>query len=76
VTKLEHSPDLAQADFYLFRLIKLALKGWRFCDVIDIKNATEELKRLSQNGFHECFQNIYIRWQKSIVAQGNILKEM
>jgi len=45
---LEHppySPDLAAADFYL-------LKGRRFCNATDIiKNATEELKRLSQNGF-------------------------
>jgi len=26
VTKLEHSPDLTQAEFYLFPLLKLALK--------------------------------------------------
>jgi len=30
----------------------------------------EELKRLSQNGFQECSQHLYIRWQKCIVAQG------
>jgi len=33
-------------------------------------NATEELKRLPQNGFQECFQHLYSRWQKFIVAQG------
>ena len=48
---LEHSPyspDLAEADFYLFPRLKSALKGRCFRGVTDIiKNATEELKRLS-----------------------------
>jgi len=72
VTKLEHpprSPDLATADFYLFPRLKSALKVRCFCDANDIiKNATEELKRLSQNGFQECFQHLYSCWQKCIVA--------
>jgi hypothetical protein len=47
----------AAGDFCLFPRLKSALKGrQRFCVVTDmIKNATEELKRLSQNGFQECF---------------------
>jgi transposase len=53
LTTQEHSPyfpDLVAADFYLFSGMKSALKRRRFCDVTDIsKNATEELKRLSQN---------------------------
>jgi hypothetical protein len=45
------------------------LKGRRFGDATDnIKNATEELKMLSQNGFQECFQRFYFLWQKCIVA--------
>ena len=32
----------------------------------------EDLKRLSQNGFRECFQRLYSRWQKCIVAQGKL----
>jgi len=51
VTILEHpsySPDLAAADFYLFPPLKKAFKTESFRDVNDIiKNATEELKRLS-----------------------------
>jgi len=63
--------DLAPFDFYLLPWLKSALKGRRFCDVTDIiKNATEELIRLSQNGFQECFQHLYSRWQKCIIAQG------
>ena len=58
-----HSPDLATAEFYLFSRHKSALKGRRFCDATDIiKNAKDELKRLSQYGFQECFQQFYRRW--------------
>jgi hypothetical protein len=74
VTTLEHppySPDLAVVDFYPFPRLKSALKGWRCCDATNIiKNATEELKRLSQNGFQECFQHLYSHWHKCIIAQG------
>jgi hypothetical protein len=65
VTTLEHpphSPDLVTADVFLFPQLKSALKGRSFCDATDImKNATEELKRISQNGFRECFQHLYSR---------------
>ena len=56
VTTMERPhTDLAPGDFYLFSLLKSTLKGRRFCDATDIiKNATEELKRLLQNRFHEC----------------------
>jgi histone-lysine N-methyltransferase SETMAR len=44
-----YSPDLTPADFYLFPRLKSTVKGRSFCDAKDIiKNATEELKRLSQ----------------------------
>jgi len=71
VTTLEHPAyclEVAAADFNLFPQLKSALKGERYCDATDIKNAPEELKRLSQNGFQECFQHIYSRWQKCIFA--------
>ena len=66
------SPDLDPADFYLFVRLNSALKGRHFCVPTDtIKNATKELKRLSQNDFHGCFQHLYIRWQKYLVALGD-----
>ena len=62
VTTLEQPLLLSPADFYLFARLKSALKGQRFCDATDIiKNATEELNRLSQNGFQECFQ-LFLRF--------------
>jgi hypothetical protein len=74
MTTLEHPPyssDVAAVDFYLFHRMKSTLKGRRFCDVTDIiKNAKEELKRLSQNGFQGCFQQLYSRWQKCIFVHG------
>ena len=64
--------DRSTADFYLFPRLKSALKGLRYCGATDInKNATEELKRLLQNGFQEGFQHLYSRWQKCIVAEGD-----
>ena len=40
--------DMAIADFYLFPLMKSALKGWDFCDgTYIIKKVTEKPKRLS-----------------------------
>jgi transposase len=62
VTRLQpppYPPDPAPADFCVFPPLKSALNGWRFCYATEIKNATEELKRLSQNGFfQECFQHL------------------
>jgi hypothetical protein len=75
VTTLEqppYSPDSASANSCLFPQLKSALKGQAFYFVNDItKNAMEELKRLSQNGFQECFQQVYRHWQKCVVAQGD-----
>ena len=74
MTVLEHPPyypDLAPTDFYLFPQLKSALKGWGCCDTTDIKNATEKLKRLSQNGFQECFQHLCSQWQKCVIEQGD-----
>jgi hypothetical protein len=52
--------DITPADFYAFPQMKSTLKGRSFCNVTDvIKNATKELKRLSQNSFHEYFQHRY-----------------
>jgi len=75
VTALEYPPystDLAPADFISFLQLKSELKGWGFFDVTDIiKNSTEELERPSQNGFQKCFQHLYSRWLKCIIAQGD-----
>jgi len=69
-TPPQYSPGRAPADFYLFPQLKSSLQVQRFCDATDIiKNVMEELKRLSKNGFQECFQHLCSRWQKCIVAE-------
>jgi hypothetical protein len=50
--------DNNTTDIYVFAGIKSALRSG-FCEATDIKNATDELKRLTQNGFQECFQHLY-----------------
>jgi transposase len=74
VTTLEKPPytsGLATAYFCLFTWLITASKRWRFCDANNIiKNATKELKRFLQNGFQECFQQLYNRWQNFVVTQG------
>src|SRR5207248_5482435 len=49
-----------------------ALKGRRFDDVDDIKkNATEQLRRVEQKDFQNCFQQWQERWTKCIVSEGD-----
>jgi hypothetical protein len=71
VTRLQHPPyslNLAPADFHLFPRPKSPWKGRCIYNATDIiKNATEELKRLSLNGFRECLEKLHSRWQKRTV---------
>jgi histone-lysine N-methyltransferase SETMAR len=79
-TTAEHppnSPDLTPTDFYLFPRLKSSFTGRRFPDSTDIiKNVTEELKTLSQNGLQKRFKQLYSCWQKCVLNKGTILKEM
>jgi hypothetical protein len=72
VTTLNNPPyslDLAAADVYPFPRLKSAVKERRFIYTTGIiRNATGELKRLSRYGFNTCFQHLYSRWQKCVVA--------
>ena len=65
-----YSPDLTPAEFNLLLRLTSTLKVQRLRDSTDIiKNATKELKRLSQNCFQKCFQQLYYRWRKCMFAQ-------
>jgi len=60
-----YSTDLTSSDFYQIPQLKSTLKGWRYCDANDIvKNATEDSKICSHNGFQECSHQLYSHWQK------------
>ncbi|KAL4113507.1 hypothetical protein QTP88_017119 [Uroleucon formosanum] len=71
VSQPPYSPDLAPYDFFLFPKIKMALKGKRFQDVDEIKqNATEQLRGVSKNDFHRCFQKWQERWRTCMDSEG------
>ena len=66
VTALKHPT------YSLTWLLFPRLKSASCCAVVGIvKNATEELKGLSQNGFQEYFQHLCSRWQMCIFTQGD-----
>jgi len=72
-----YSHELAAGKFYPFPPLNSSLNWRRFCGTTDItKNATEELKRLSPNGFLECFQHFYSRGRSVWLHKGTGLKEM
>ncbi|KAJ4427413.1 hypothetical protein ANN_25035 [Periplaneta americana] len=74
ITALDHppyTPDLSPPDYFLFPRLKSHLKGRRFNAEEVIANATRALRRVSQNDFQACFQELYTRWQKCVVAEGN-----
>ncbi|KAJ4442071.1 hypothetical protein ANN_11937 [Periplaneta americana] len=73
ITALDHppySPDLSPPDYFLFPRLKSHLKGRRFNAEEVIANATRALRRVSQNGFQACFQELYAL-AKVCFAEGN-----
>jgi hypothetical protein len=71
-----YSLDLSLPNFHLSPRLKSGMRGRRFCySTSVIKNATEELKRLQQNGFQEYFQHIYSLWQECVGAQVDCFEE-
>jgi len=69
--------DLVPAVFYQYPWQKSVLKGWHICDATNIiKHVMEELKRLSQNGFQECFRDLDSHCRSVELNKGTVLKEM
>ena len=76
---LQHPPyfsDLVTADFYTFPLLTSALKERYIINAADfIKNATEELKMLSQFASINVHSIFYSRWQKCTAVRGKYFEE-
>jgi hypothetical protein len=53
---MDHSPDLAPCDFWLFPKLKNALKGQRFADIPDIQRNMTLLRGIQEKDFQDCFQ--------------------
>ena len=67
-----YSSDLAPCDFYMFRKMKLWLKGRRFVSIEEIQAESEQvLNMLMSADFSACFQKWQNHWDRFIQAQGD-----
>jgi hypothetical protein len=63
---------MAPRDFFLFPKMKKTLKGRRFTNIDDIKNASlNERKAIPKIEFEKCFKDWQKRWSKCIVSNGD-----
>ena len=66
-----YSSDLGTVRLFLFKKLKLRLRGTRFQPIKDIKeNSRRELKSTSVYAFKNCFDDWIIRWDKCIISGG------
>ena len=67
-----YSPDLTQADFFLFPKLKTTLKWCRFKTIDEIKeNAIRELRAVTESAFQEAFQQWKKHWEGCIASRGD-----
>jgi histone-lysine N-methyltransferase SETMAR len=77
VTHPAYSPDLAPNDFFLFPKVKHPLRGQRFSNPEDALNAFQQaVQRLSDDEWHQCFQDWFERMRKCIQASGNYFEKI
>ena len=70
-----YSPDLAPCDFWLFPKLKEKLRGCRYETIEEMKEAvTKVIDTLTQEDFHEAFQQMLEPYNKCIAAGGYYLE--
>jgi hypothetical protein len=67
---MDHSPDLASCEFWLFPKLKNALKGQRFADIPDIQHNMTTLLRGIRKTIFKTFRQWHHRLTKCIALQG------
>ena len=71
-----YSPDLAPSDFYLFRHLKKHLRGTRFCDEDEIKQATESyFNSMPQEFYLRGIKELFDRCQKCVDVKGDYVEK-
>jgi hypothetical protein len=71
----QYSPDLSPPDYFLFRKLKMKLKGLHFADVTEIQEAVrDELKKVQKEEFLAAFQKLYDRAKVHVCIQGVVEK--
>ena len=67
-----YSPDLSPPDYFLIPRLKICLKGKRFSDIDDIqRNVKIELKKIPQEDFARCFNDLYACSKKCVNLKGD-----
>ncbi len=72
-----YSPDLAPCDFFLFPKMKNEMRGKRYRNMQELKNAVNQvLDSFTPEDFHDCFDRLQDRWQRCVSAEGNYFEGM
>jgi histone-lysine N-methyltransferase SETMAR len=71
-----YSPDLAPSDYYLFRNLKNHLKGKRYQDDNEVKEAVQSyFDNLPQSHFLTGLESLISKWQRCIELQGDYIEK-
>ena len=71
-----YSPDLASSDFYLFRLLKKALRERRFSCDEEVQGAAEDwLEGQSKDFYLQGLQSLPLKWAKCIDMLGDCIEK-
>ena len=71
-----YSPDLTPSDFYQFRHLKQHVRGTRFIDDSELKQATESyLDSMPQEFYLTGIKELFDRYQKCTDVQGDCIEK-
>lgn len=72
-----YSPDLAPSDYYLFRHLKMDLKGKRFSSDEEIKSAVLEwFDSKPKSFFSEGIMCLNSKWENCVIAHGEYIEKL
>ncbi len=72
-----YSPDLAPCDFFLFPTLKAKLRGTNHRNVVTLEAAIRrELAAIPSEIYSKSLEELPIRWQKCVAAQGDYFEGM
>jgi hypothetical protein len=70
-----YTPDLSPCDFFLFKKMKLMLKGHQFDTIEEIQTESPRVfDTVTEKDFQEAFQKWRRRWDRCLHAEGNYLE--
>lgn len=71
-----YSPDLAPSDFWLFKHLKTHLKGKRYADNDELREAVTNFFSSKQvDFFKKAFDELIVRWRKCVEQNGSYIEK-